>query len=141
VIQAPIDPAAELFYNRALRRIILLQLAVLIAGAIGLRQTRGDNVALSFGLGGAIALLNFYWLKQVIAGFLDRVTGTGHASGGGGIVFRFLLRYALIAAVAYVIFSGYSVSAYGFCAGLLVPVPAMMIEAGVEAAHAFRRNS
>jgi hypothetical protein len=48
------------------------------------------------------------------------------------------VRYALVAAAAYVIFKSSALAFRGFLWGLCVPVAAMMIEAAVEAFAAFR---
>ncbi len=59
---------------------------------------------------------------------------------GGRIVFRFLVRYALVGAVAYAIFNSSFLAFRGFLWGLCLPVAAMMIEAALEAVVAFREH-
>jgi len=128
----PIDAAAEHFFSGALRRIerIMIVLAALLAGAgwvkFGLRPAAG------FGLGCAIAYVNFHWLKRAIFGFADRATGSETRQSGGGIVFRFLLRYVLMALAAYGILTVSPASLNGLLAGLFLPVGAILCEACYE---------
>jgi len=95
--------AAEHFYSGALHRIghFMAVLSPLLAAAAWWKF--GLRTALGFVFGCGIAYVNFYWLKRVIAGFVDRATGTATSQSGQGIVFRFLVRYVLMAVGAYVI--------------------------------------
>lgn len=131
---------SEAFYEGALGRIrnIMLALAGPLALAAGL--VFGWAEALGFLVGSAVAYLNFHWLKSGVAAVADRITGTGKRVSSAGIVARFLLRYLLMAAVAYAIFTGSDASLYGFLAGLFLPVAAMMCEAAYETAVALRRG-
>ncbi|HZW95215.1 MAG TPA: ATP synthase subunit I [Candidatus Eremiobacteraceae bacterium] len=123
---------AEQFYSGALHRIgyFMAALALLLAAVawwrFGLRPTVG------FGFGCGIAYLNFHWLKRVIAGFVDRATGAATSQSGTGIVFRFLLRYILMALGAYVILTVSPASLNGLLAGLFLPVAAIICEALYE---------
>jgi len=58
---------------------------------------------------------------------------------GGRIVFWFVVRYALVAAVAYAIFKSSSQAFDGFLWGLCVPVGALMAEAVWQGFTSFRR--
>src|ERR1700683_424714 len=121
--------AAEHFYSGALRRIgrVMGALAPLLVAAAWWKF--GTRPAIGFACGCAIAYLNFYWLKRVIAGFADRATGAATSQSGQGIVFRFLLRYVLMALGAYVIFTVSPASLNGLLAGLFLPVAAIGCEA------------
>jgi hypothetical protein len=134
------DPVAERFYSGALRRIgiymaILAPLAVL-AGWLKF----GMRSALGFGCGGAIAYINFHWLKRVIAAFADRATGEATSESGQGIVFRFLFRYVLMALGAYGILTVSPASLNGLLAGLFLPVAAIGCEAAYELYAALARG-
>jgi len=100
----------------------------------------GWHVALGFACGCAIAYLNFYWLERVVSGLADRVTQTGERQSSKGVVWRFLLRYFLMALAAYVIFSVSPASLYGLFAGLFLPVAGIACEAGYEIYAAFARG-
>jgi hypothetical protein len=131
---------AERFYSGALDRIRLfmaiLALVLIAAGwwRFGLRPAAG------FAFGCAIAYVNFYWLKRVISGFVDRAAGTTTAQSGQGIVSRFLLRYVLMAVGAYVILTVSPASLNGLLAGLFLPVAAIACEAVYEVYAALVRG-
>jgi hypothetical protein len=91
-------------------------------------------------LGCVIAWLNFYWLKQAVGALADRVTSSGRRQSSGGIVARFLLRYALIALGAYGIFTVSRDSLYGLLGGLFLTVAAILCEAMYEVVVAVRRG-
>ena len=92
----------------------------------------GARAAAGFALGCVIAYLNFHWLKSGVSGLADRVTNSGKAQSGKGIVFRFLLRYVLLGGAAYAILTSFPASLRGLFAGLFLPVGAIACEAGYE---------
>ena len=132
--------AAEQFYSQALQRIgrfMAVSAPLLVAAAwwkFGLRP------AVGFAVGCIIAYVNFHWLKRVIAGFVDRATGAATSQSGQGIVFRFLLRYVLMALGAYVILTVSPASLNGLLAGLFLPVAAIGCEAMYELYVALARG-
>jgi small-conductance mechanosensitive channel len=132
--------AAEQFYSQALQRIgrfMAVSAPLLVAAAwwkFGLRP------AVGFAFGCIIAYVNFDWLKRVIAGFVDRATGAATSQSGQGIVFRFLLRYVLMALGAYVILTVSPASLNGLLAGLFLPVAAITCEAVYELYAALARG-
>jgi len=110
---------------------------VLIAAAwwwLGVRPAAG------FAFGCAIAYVNFYWLKRVISGFVDRAAGANTTQSGDGIVSRFLLRYVLMAVGAYVILTVSPASLNGLLAGLFLPVAGIACEAAYEVYAALVRG-
>ena len=136
----PQQVAADHFYSGALDRIrrFMTVLAPLLAGIAWWRF--GIRPAAGFAFGCAIAYINFYWLKRVITGFVDRATGTASSQSGQGIVFRFLVRYLLMAVGAYVILTVSPASLNGLLAGLFLPVAAIACEAGYELYAALGRG-
>ncbi len=138
----PAEPssAAEAFYSGALPRIRRFMLVIGPAAALGVWAGVGWRFGLGFICGCAIAYLNFYWLKTGVFALADRVTRTGKRVSGAGIAARFLLRYLLIALVAYAIFKVSVVSLYGLLAGLFLPVAAILCEAVYEAYGALRKG-
>jgi len=132
--------ASEQFFSGALQRIRRLML-VLAALAIPVAAWKfGLRVGAGLAFGCAIAYLNFHWLKRVIAGFADRATGAATSQSGQGIVFRFLLRYVLMALGAYVILTVSPASLNGLLAGLFLPVAAIAGEATYEVYAALTRG-
>jgi hypothetical protein len=134
------ESRAESFYSGAMARIprFMIALALLLSGAGWLRF--GWRVALGFACGCAIAHLNFHWLERVVTALADRATQTPYKQSSGGIVFRFLVRYFLMAAAAYAIFSVSPASLYGLFAGLFLPVGGIACEAAFELYMALARG-
>lgn len=120
----------EAFYAAVYRRLIGIMMVLVVAGTAVAAIAFRPSMALSFLAGGAIAMLNFHWLKRTIEAMGGRLPSK--AGAAWGVVLRFLLRYALVAAVAYVILKSTTNSLYGFFAGLAVPVGAILIEALYE---------
>jgi hypothetical protein len=131
---------SESFFAGALGRIprFMLLLAALFTAGAWLRF--GWRIALGFACGCAVAYLNFRWLEKVVIALADRVTRTGQAQSSGGIVFRFLFRYFLMALAAYAIFSVSPASLYGLFAGLFLPVAGIACEAAYEVYAAYARG-
>jgi hypothetical protein len=134
------ESPAESFYSGALSRIphFMIALAVILSAVGWLRF--GWRIALGFACGCAIAYLNFHWLERVVTALADRATQTAYKQSSGGIVFRFLVRYFLMAAAAYAIFSVSPASLYGLFAGLFLPVGGIACEAAYELYMALARG-
>jgi len=129
---SPQQATAEHFYSGALDRIRWFMLAIAPFATAVTFWKFGVRCAIGFGLGCAIAFLNFYWLKRAISGFADRATGAPASQSGSGIVARFLLRYILIGIGAYAILTVSPASLNGLLAGLFLPVAAIGCEAAYE---------
>jgi len=100
----------------------------------------GWRIGTGFALGGIVAFLNFLWLKKVVADLADITVQSGQPASGRGVVQRFLLRYFLMALVAFVILTVSRESLYGLFAGLSLPVAAILCEAAYEGYRAFRNR-
>src|SRR5438270_7513977 len=120
------------FYDRSLERIQTFMLVLGTAALITACIFFGWHIGLGFALGATIAYLNFYWLKKVVAGLAELTIGTGTPASSRGVVHRFLLRYFLMAIIAFVILTVSRESLYGLFAGLFLPVAATLCEAGYE---------
>ncbi len=140
VADETIPQESETFYSGAYGRIVRLMLVLAVALSAGAYLRFGVPVAAGFAVGCAIAILNFHWLKRVVSALADRATDTGRRQSGAGVVLRFLLRYLLVAAAAYVIFRVSLASLYGLLAGLFLPVAAILMEAAYELYAALRRG-
>ncbi len=131
---------AERFYSGALDRIRYF-MAALGAPLVAVAWWRfGMRSAAGLAVGCVIAFVNFYWLKRVISGFVDRAAGTPTSQSGDGIVARFLLRYVLMAIGAYVILTVSPASLNGLLAGLFLPVAGIACEAVYEVYGALVRG-
>jgi hypothetical protein len=124
--------SADDFYARTIERIQRVMIVVGIAALVTAQAYFGWRVSLGVLFGCIIAYVNFHWLKSVVAGLAELTVQSGTPPSGRGIVFRFLLRYFLMAVVGFVILTVSRESLYGFFAGLLVPVAALLCEAAYE---------
>jgi hypothetical protein len=131
---------AEAFYEGAERRIFRFMAAAFALFAGTLWYWRGGQFALGFLIGSAVAFANLVWLKQIVAAFVERMSGTGAGGPAPGLMLRFLTRYSLIAFLAYGMVSVRPASLSGFLAGLFLPVAAFLIEAVYELYAALRRG-
>jgi hypothetical protein len=128
-------------YERIIPRVLrnMLVASVLLLGpAFWFYRWPG---AIGFVFGSAVSYVNFRSLTRGVQGLTDRVVNQNSPERGTWIVFRFLVRYGLVAAAAYAIFIGSSLAFRGFLWGLCVPVAALMAEAVWEGYLAFRRES
>jgi len=123
----------EDFYSRASERISKFMRVLAVAALVTAVSFFGWRIGTGFAIGAAISCLNFHWLKQVVAGIADATIRSGRAPSSRRIVHRFLLRYFLMALVAFVILTVSRESLYGMFAGLFLPVAAIMCEGAYEA--------
>jgi hypothetical protein len=133
----PIDAQKEeAFYAEVYRRLVTIMALLGAGGTIAAGIWYGLSMAAAFFVGTVIAVLNFHWLKHTIEAMGGRLPSRARAAWG--VVLRFLLRYVLIAAAAYVILKSTTNSLYGFFAGLAIPAGAIVIEAMYETYRALR---
>jgi hypothetical protein len=136
----PADLHLQSFNERAMSRMFKTMLivgAVLVAPAFWKYKAAG---AIGFAAGAAVSCINFRALQRSVEALAERIVNQQSPEKGGSIVFRFLVRYALVGAAAYAIFNSSALAFRGFLWGLCLPVAAMMIEAGVETWAAFRKK-
>jgi len=119
-----------------------------IIGAVAFWLWRGTGWAVGFAVGATLSGLSFQWMQVAISAITERIV-SGAAAGGqrtarkpgsAGAVARFVLRYALIAIVGYVIFRSSFVSLTAFFAGLFVSIAAVLGEIGYQIYLSFRRT-
>ena len=120
------------FYTRALERIEQFMLVLGIAAFLVACFRFGWRIGVGFALGGLVAYLNFHWLKKIVARLAELTINSGSPPASRGVVHRFILRYFLMALVAFVILIVSRESLYGLFAGLFLPVAAMFCEAAYE---------
>jgi ATP synthase I chain len=137
---SPADVRLESFNARALPRMFrtMLVVSALLLGPAFWRY--GWPGATGFAAGAAVSCINFRALQRSVEALAERIVNRQSREKGGRIVFRFLVRYGLVAAAAYAIFNSSASAFRGFLWGLCLPVAAMMIEAAFEAYVAFRRS-
>lgn len=128
------------FYADALARMQRMMIVIGVAAVVTAFAYFGWRIGLGVTLGSAIAYLNFHWLKKVVSGLADLTISSGSPASSRGVVHRFLLRYFLMALIAFVILTVSRQSLYGLFAGLFLPVAAMFCEAGYELYKALSRR-
>lgn len=128
----------EDFYSRAVVRIQKFMLVIGAAALLTGFSYFGWRIGVGFALGAGISYLNFHWLEKVVAGIAELTISSGTAASSRGVVHRFLLRYFLMALVAFVILTVSRESLYGLFAGLFLPVAAILGEAGYEVIRVIR---
>jgi hypothetical protein len=136
----PSDQRLHAFNERALTRMFRTLIAVSVLALIPAFWRYGWIGATGFAAGATVSCLNFRALQRSVEALADRIVNRHSQEKGGRIVLRFLLRYGLVAAVAYAIFKGSALAFRGFLWGLCLPVAAMMIEAALESFFAFRER-
>jgi hypothetical protein len=137
---SPADIRLQAFNDRALARMFKTMLVVsvlLLVPAFWMYKAAG---AIGFAAGATVSCINFRALQRSVEALADRIVNRQSHEKGGRIVLRFVVRYALVGAAAYAIFNSSVLAFRGFLWGLCLPVAAMMIEAGVEAYAAFRKE-
>jgi hypothetical protein len=128
-------------YARIIPRVLrnMLVVSVLLVGpAFWFYRWAGS---IGFAFGAAVSYVNLRSLTQSVEGLADRIVNRNSREKGGLIILRFVVRYGLVAAVAYAIFKSSPLAFRGFLWGLCVPVAALMAEAVWEGYTAFRRES
>jgi small-conductance mechanosensitive channel len=119
---------AETFSANTFRRIFIVMTVLLVIGAPALWARYGGGMALSF------------IIKRTLSAMVEAAAVDGKKRSAAGIVLRFVLRYLLIAVAVYAIFKSSAMSLIGLCAGLSLPVGAVLIEAAYAMYGALRRG-
>jgi hypothetical protein len=133
-------PDPERFFAGAVRRI--LKFLTIISGILVLPVAWlfGRTAAAGFLAGALVSWLNFRALARGVEGIAERIVERHSRERGSVLALRFLLRYVLVAGIAYAIFKGSTQAFRGFLFGVCVPVAAMLAEATYEGYMAFRRG-
>ncbi len=130
----------EKFFSGAISRILKFTLVISVLLLIPVCWRFGTATTLGFAAGAAVSWVNFQSLRRGVEGLAERVAGHQSSQRGGIVVFRFVLRYLLVAACAYAIFKGSRQAFEGFLFGVCLPVAAMLVEAAYETYMVFRRG-
>ena len=92
-------------------------------------------------VGAAASWLNFRWMRTSITGLSRTLAGNVPPRAARALLtIKFLLRYVAVFAVVYATLKGSVASALGVLAGLLVIVPALMVEAVYEFYLSLRKS-
>jgi ATP synthase I chain len=135
----PADARLEAASATAISRMLRVLLAAGACLLIPAAWAYGWLGGVGFAAGAGVSYVNFRALTRGVEALADRVVNRHSTERGGKIVLRFLVRYALVAVVAYAIFEGSVLAFRGFLWGLCLPVVAMMAEAAWETYLALRK--
>src|SRR5271165_7557223 len=113
----------QALFESALLRIARGTLALAAAGCLVCLILRGWRWAVAYLLGAAASYLNFRWLKRVV----DTLGGALASRPSPKFAILIGLRYALLGLGAYVIVNFTPLSLPAACAGLFVPVAAVIV--------------
>ena len=139
--QIPVDPEAEHFYAGAYARIMRSMLVFAGAFAAAAEIKFGWRVAGGFLVGCGMAMMNFLWVKRTVNTLAQRIVEPEKPGDPPPkATFKFLVRYALLGGIAYVIFKSSILSLTGVLVGLFLPVAAILVEAAYETYAALRRG-
>jgi len=123
--------ASETFYARAERRIEFFALSLGAAGALCAGLIWGIRIGTGVAGGAAISWVNFRWMKQGI-GTLARLSraqeGAEKVRVPPSVYFKFIGRYALLFAGAYVILTYLSLPPASLLAGFASVFVGALIE-------------
>ena len=123
---------ADDFYGQTIERVQRIMVVISIAALVTAQIYFGWRISLGVAVGCIIGYLNFHWLKTVVDGLADLAAQSTTPVSSRGVVMRFLVRYFLMALLGFVILTVSRESLYGFFAGLLVTVAALLCEAVYE---------
>ena len=137
---APVNPAIEQRLSGAYRRILLVAIALSVAGTLAAALIFTWQSGLGLAIGALLAYVNFVWLHHGTERLVERIIAANTKTAEGKskprnvrFAFPFPLRYALLIAVAYVILKSYPRLLIGFIVGLILPILAAMGEGIYEA--------
>lgn len=123
--------ADEGLFSPETRRVELLTLGIGFIAAFCAGFIWGVRVALTVGAGAALSWLNFRWLARGVMsiGAMSQPEKGENVKTPKGALARFIGRYALLFAVAYVILTSFKLPATALVAGLFASVAAVLAAA------------
>jgi hypothetical protein len=115
-------------YSRILRTSIALSITATLIASFFSRLS-----GMGLGTGSLVACLNLVWLHQGAEMLVRRMLPAAVMPSKFWLFLSFPARYLMVIGAAYVILKSHPGMRLGFIIGLVVPVIAMMCEAGYEA--------
>jgi hypothetical protein len=120
-IQAPELARAEARMPRWMMLCGFLALTVILL-------CRQYKMAVGFGLGAALGILNYYWLHEAV----EALVKAGQSRISNWVVAKFLIRYPAAFGLVLVVFKTGWLPPMAILAGLFVPVAGVLIEAIIQ---------
>jgi hypothetical protein len=134
------DTREERFLEGAIRRILKFLLVATVLLLVPAWWFFDLPAAAGLAAGALVSWFNFQSLARGVEGMASRIVDRHSQERGQIVILRFLLRYVLVAGIAYAIFIGSAQAFRGFLFGVCLPVAAMLMEAAYEGYWAFRRG-
>jgi ATP synthase I chain len=129
------DESLALTAPEAVERRVWRNIFAVVAIAVVIAALFADlRFMLGLVLGGGLALLNYKWLHSSLRAAL----GAGNEKAPPGTMIKFVVRWLVIAAVAWAANRTGYFDAVAILAGLFAPAAAVMIEAAYVAYKGFR---
>jgi len=121
IIQAPELARAEARLPRWMMLCgILAFIVILLCGQL--------RIAVSFGLGAGLGILNYYWLHEAV----EALVKAGQSRIPKSVVAKLLIRYPVAFGLVLVAFKTGWLPPMAILAGLFVPVAGVLIEAIIQ---------
>jgi len=99
-----------------------------VVGLLGALLMGQGRFCLAFALGAALAILNYYWLRQAVEALMT----SGQPRVSKSVMAKFLLRYPLAFAAVFVFYRTAWLPFLAVLAGFFVPVAGVLVEAVVQ---------
>jgi hypothetical protein len=129
------DESLELTAPEAVERRVWRNIFAVVAIAVVIAAIAANlRFMLGLVLGGSLALLNYRWLHSS----LRTVLGDGNEKAPPGTMIKFVVRWLVIAAVAWAANRTGFFDPLAILAGLFAPAAAVTVEAGYIAYKSFR---
>jgi hypothetical protein len=105
-----------------------------VLGTLGALVGAGMWFAVGVAFGGALAILNYYWLHQIVAALV----ATGHPRLRTLVVLKFAVRFPLAFAAIYLFYRTGWLPFTAVLAGLFLPCVGVLIECVVQMSQGWR---
>lgn len=122
------DPA------RAEARLPYWMTALAIAATVAIFASGRVRFGVGFGLGAALAILNYYWLRQAVRALFD----AARARVPRRLILKFVVRYPLAFGGVYLCYRTDWLPFGAVLAGLFVPTAGVLMEAVVQVGSGLR---
>jgi hypothetical protein len=121
-------PAEQAFYDRFIRRVSWIILALALTGSAAIALVKGPSLGLAFLVGAMVSYASFWGWRQVV----DAVTPAPQKRSS----FPFVLRILLLFVLAYAIIRFLGLNVAAAASGLLVSAAAVLLELVFELIYA-----
>ncbi|HEV2492690.1 MAG TPA: ATP synthase subunit I [Terriglobia bacterium] len=122
------DPA------RAEARLPYWMAAVALAAGVAMLASGHTRWAAGFFLGGTLAILNYYWLREAIVALFD----AARVRVPRRLILKFLVRYPLVFGSVYLFYHTGWLPFDAVLAGLFVPTAGVVMEAVIQVGSGLR---